>query len=64
MEAAKRFFKQAVDEVRQFFRVRTTMKQKGSLAHQRELFRQRQDPLKALVLSYESGRHCSRAPHL
>jgi putative transposase len=40
----------AFDEVRQFFRVRTTMKQKGSLLQQREMFRQRLDSLKAMVL--------------
>ena len=39
----------AFDEVRQFFRVRTTMKQQVSLVQQRELFRQRLDALKALV---------------
>jgi putative transposase len=44
--SASRFCR-AFDEVRQFFRVRTTMKQKISLAQQRELFRQRLDALKA-----------------
>jgi len=43
-------FCRAFDEVRQFFRVRTTMKQKVSLVQQRELFRQRLEALKALVL--------------
>ncbi len=38
-------FCRAFDEVRQFFRVRTTMKQKVSLVHQRDLFRQRLDAL-------------------
>jgi len=42
-------FCRAFDEVRQFFRVRTTMKQKVSLVHQRDLFRQRLDALKAMV---------------
>jgi hypothetical protein len=46
--SASRFCR-AFDEVRQFFRVRTTMKQKGSLMQQREIFRQRLDALKALV---------------
>jgi putative transposase len=36
--------------VRQFFRVRTTMKQKVSLLQQREMFRQRLDALSAMVL--------------
>jgi putative transposase len=40
----------AFDEVRQFFRVRTTMKQQVSLAHQREVFRHRLEALKAIVL--------------
>ncbi|GAC1701515.1 MAG: hypothetical protein PVS3B3_28990 [Ktedonobacteraceae bacterium] len=44
-------FCRAFDEVRQFFRVRSTMKQKVSLGRQRELFRQRLDALKALVQS-------------
>ncbi len=42
-------FCRAFDEARQFFRVRTTMKQHVSLVQQRELFRQRLDALKALV---------------
>jgi hypothetical protein len=42
--SASRFCR-AFDEVRQFFRVRTTMKQKVSLAHQREVFHQRLDTL-------------------
>jgi hypothetical protein len=37
-------------EVRQFFRVRSIMKQKVSLVQQREMFRQRLEALKALVL--------------
>jgi putative transposase len=40
----------AFDEVRQFFRVRTTMKQKVSLVHQRDLFLQRLEALMALEL--------------
>jgi transposase-like protein len=47
--SASRFCR-AFDEVRQFFRVRTTMKQKVSLAEQREVFRQRLDALNAMVL--------------
>lgn len=47
--AAARFCR-AFDEVRQFFRVRTIMKQKVSLAQQREVFRQRLDILKTLAL--------------
>jgi putative transposase len=43
-------FCRAFDEVRQFFRVRTTMKQQVSLAHQREVFHQRLEALKALVV--------------
>jgi putative transposase len=40
----------AFDEVRQFFRVRTTMKQHISLVQQREVFRHRLEALKALEL--------------
>ena len=40
----------AFDEVRQFFCVRTTVKQQVSLAQQRETFRQRLDLLKAFDL--------------
>ncbi len=47
--SASRFCR-AFDEVRQFFRVRTTMKQQVSLVQQREMFRQRLDALKAMVL--------------
>src|SRR5258708_21743623 len=36
-----RFVSSSADEVRQFFRVRTTVKQTVSLAQQREVFRQR-----------------------
>ncbi len=43
-------FCSAFDELRQFFRVRTVMKQKVSLAQQRELFCQRLDALKAMML--------------
>jgi putative transposase len=42
-------FCHAFDEVRQFFRVRTT-KQQVSLAHQREVFRHQLDALKAMML--------------
>ncbi len=48
LASAARFCR-AFDEVRQFFRVRTTMKQKVSLVQQREMFRQRLNTLKALV---------------
>jgi transposase-like protein len=44
--SASRFCK-AFDEVRQFFRVRSIMNQKVSLARQREMFRQRLEALKA-----------------
>ncbi len=47
--SASRFCR-AFDEVRQFFRVRTTMKQQVSLAHQREAFRHRLEALSAMVL--------------
>jgi putative transposase len=40
----------AFEEVRQFFRVRTTMKQKVSLAHQREVLRHQLDALKVIML--------------
>ncbi len=40
----------AFDEVRQFFRVRSIMKHNVSLVQQREIFRQRVEALKALVL--------------
>jgi putative transposase len=43
-------FCRAFDEVRQFFRFRTTMKQKISLVQQRGMFRQRLDALKAMVV--------------
>ncbi|GAC1661379.1 MAG: IS6 family transposase [Ktedonobacteraceae bacterium] len=46
--SASRFCR-AFDEVRQFFRVRSTMKQSVSLLQQREMFRQRLDALKAMV---------------
>src|SRR5512135_3184970 len=45
--SASRFCR-AFDEVRQFFRVRTTMKQQVSLAQQREIFRQQLGTLKAM----------------
>jgi hypothetical protein len=48
--SASRFCR-AFDEIRQFFRFRTTMKQSVSLARQREMFRHRLDALKAMVLS-------------
>ena len=44
-------FCRAFDEVRQFFRVRTAMKQHVSLAQQREVFHQRLEALKTLVLA-------------
>jgi putative transposase len=47
--SASRFCR-AFDEVRQFFRVRTTMKQQVSLVQQRERFRQQLEALKTLVL--------------
>ncbi len=47
--SASRFCR-AFDEVRQFFRVLTTMKQKVSLMQQREMFRRRLDALKAMVV--------------
>ncbi|GHO64008.1 hypothetical protein KSC_029000 [Ktedonobacter sp. SOSP1-52] len=43
-------FCRAFDEMRQFFRFRTTMKQHVSLADQRRLFCQRLDTLKAIVV--------------
>jgi putative transposase len=46
--SASRFCR-AFDEVRQFFRIRTTMKQPVPLQQQRELFRQRLVALQALV---------------
>jgi putative transposase len=49
VEAASRFCR-AFDEVRQFFRFRTTMNQSVPLAGQRTMFCQRLDHLKALVL--------------
>ncbi len=47
LASASRFCR-AFEEVRQFFRVRTTMKQHVSLAGQREMFRQRMTTLKAM----------------
>jgi putative transposase len=49
LASASRFCR-AFDEVRQFFRVRTTMKQPVSLAQQREVFRQRLEALSAMLL--------------
>src|SRR5207247_3101257 len=46
--SASRFCK-AFDEVRQFFRIRTTMKQPVSLHQQREMFRHRLVALQSLV---------------
>ncbi|EFH85365.1 IS6 family transposase [Ktedonobacter racemifer] len=43
-------FCRAFDEIRQFFRVRTTVKQKVSLAQQREAFRQRLGMLNTFAL--------------
>jgi putative transposase len=42
-------FCRACEEVRQFFRFRTSMKQQVSLAAQRDVFRQRLDALKTMV---------------
>jgi hypothetical protein len=42
-------FYRAFDELRQFFRFRTTMNQLVPLSQQRTLFRQRLDTLKALL---------------
>ena len=42
-------FCRAFDELRQFFRVRISREQKGSLAHKREVFRQQLDALQTLV---------------
>jgi hypothetical protein len=47
--SASRFCR-AFEEVRQFFRFRTTMKQHVSLADRRRLFHQQLDALKAMVL--------------
>ena len=47
--SASRFCR-AFDEVRQFLRVRTTMKQQVFLLQQREMLRQRLDALSAMVL--------------
>lgn len=44
-------FCRTFDEVRLFFRVRTTMKQKVSLAEQRRLFSHRLEALKVMVLA-------------
>ncbi len=44
-------FCQAFDEVRQFFRFRTAMRQKVSLSQRREVFRQRLDTLKTMILT-------------
>ena len=43
-------FCRAFDEVRQFFRIRTIVKQKVSLAQQRQVFCQRLDALQTLAL--------------
>jgi putative transposase len=48
--SASRFCR-AFDEVRQFFRFRTTMQQKVSLRQQREMFRQRLETLRVLPAS-------------
>ncbi len=49
MASASRFCR-AFAEVRQYFRIRTTMKHRGSLAQQREAFRQQLEALSAMVL--------------
>jgi putative transposase len=48
--ASASHFCRAFDEVRQFFRVRITMKQRVSLAQQSEVFHQRLEALSAMVL--------------
>jgi DDE domain len=53
--SASRFCR-AFEEVRQFFRVRTTMKQQVSLAQQREAFHLRLEALKAMVLGAQQRR--------
>src|SRR3954451_416931 len=50
VESAARFCR-AFDELRQFFRFRTTMSQSVSLEHQRELFLQRFDALQTLMMA-------------
>ncbi len=57
-------FCRAFEEVRQFLRARTTMKQQVSLAYQREVFRHRLDALKAIVLgaSHPEGWWAKSAP--
>jgi putative transposase len=47
--SASRFWR-AFDEVRQFFRFRAMMRQSVSLAQQRDLFRQRLETLKTMIL--------------
>ena len=49
IESATRFCR-AFEEVRQFFRFRSSMKQHVSLVQQREVFRHRLEALKALEL--------------
>jgi transposase-like protein len=53
-------FCRAFDEVRQFFRIRTTMKQHVFLAHQREVFRHQLEALKAMVLVASHPEGCGR----
>jgi transposase-like protein len=48
IESASRFWR-AFEELRQCFWFRSSMKQQVSLAHQREVFRQRWDALKTMV---------------
>ena len=57
----------AFDEGRQFLRVRLTLKQQVSLIQQRDLFRQRLEALKALVLVVEhthAGGRCLEQHHV
>jgi hypothetical protein len=55
--SASRFCR-AIDEVCQFFRFHTTMKQKVTLGHQHDLFRQRLDAVKDMfaMVSHKSMR--------
>lgn len=54
-------FCRAFDEGRQFFGVRTSVKQKVSLAQHREAFHQRLDLLKTLVLAVSCRKACGRS---
>jgi putative transposase len=61
--SASRFCR-AFEEVRQFFRVRTTMKPKVSLVQQREAFSHRLNALKAMVLVASYRRMSARSAHI